>query len=104
LSFGGRSAVAPHRGYDKRDRTSRFQIIAHLPDDERKVVDSAAADADRDARAWPDETIERRELRAQCASRIIEVRSIEPLPDFVEPHGLQYRYLALLRSSTAAPE
>jgi hypothetical protein len=43
LSFGGRSAVAPHRGHDKRIAHSRFQIVAHLPDDERKVVDSAAA-------------------------------------------------------------
>ena len=91
LSFGSRSAVAPHRGHDKRHRASRFQIIAYLPDDERKVVDSAAAGADRDAGAWPNETIERRELWSQRGPRIVEARSIEPLPDFMEPHGLQYR-------------
>ena len=103
LSFGGRSAVAPHRGYDKRHRASRFQIIAYLPDDERKVVDSAAAGANRNAGAWPNETIERRELWPQGGRRIVEACSIEPLPDFMEPHGLQYRYPAVLRYSTSAP-
>ena len=91
LSFGSRSAVAPHRGHDKRHRASRFHIIAYLPDDERKVVDSAAAGADRDAGTWPNETIERRELWSQRGPQIVEARSIEPLPDFMEPHAPQYR-------------
>ena len=81
--------MASHRGHDERMRAALLQVVAHFPDEQREVVDPAAAGGDGNRGARPNDVVERRQLRSQRAARIVETRAIEPLPDFEElelPH------------------
>ena len=72
-----------------------LQVVAHFSDEQREVVDPTAAGGDGDAGAGTNDGVERRQLRSQRAAWIVEMRAIEPLPDFEEltpPHmALKYR-------------
>ena len=54
LTFGGRAAVAAHCGDDERMRAACLHVIAGSRDDQREVVDAAAAGGDRDRGARPE--------------------------------------------------